>query len=286
MYYTFDLASNACQNQVSALFSVVRCLDNLPKLTYLSVPVKGQDEARLLIAERNVKNGQAWSALSDNERDVFTPDIFYALSGVPNPLLSLESDQDDPSVHEDRDGDSFIPIPQAQKLTLEEDQLYRPLYEALVDLQKVSTELGKPETGESVAKLQRKSATAIEKYAHQVRIFFSLFFFSNTDGTLFSSLLVKPTDSISHITFWRHPPSPRTTLPISHGSRSLQLTLKSPVGLTRRRALQPFLQRTRKATRSGTPWIRYTLKHQRSVFARSLASCSPVIKSRWRWLDA
>lgn len=132
------------------------------------MPVKGQEEARILIAERNVKNGQAWSALSDDEKEVFNPEIFYALAGVPNPLLSPDSDQDCILLQDNQDGDSLIPVPNVHKLTLEQDNLYRPLYESLVNIQKVSNELGKPESGDTVAKVQRKSATAIEKYAHMV----------------------------------------------------------------------------------------------------------------------
>ena len=132
------------------------------------MPVKGQEEARILIAERNVKNGQAWSALSDDEKEVFNPEIFYALAGVPNPLLSPDLDQDCISLHDDQDGDTLVPVPNVHKLTLEQDNLYHPLYESLANLQKVLNELGKPESGDTIAKVQRKSATAIEKYAHMV----------------------------------------------------------------------------------------------------------------------
>lgn len=129
------------------------------------VPVKGQDEARELMAERNRINGAAWNALSLDEKEAFSPPIFYALAGVPNPLISNNSDD---FMHRNQDGDGFVPSPKVDKLTLEEDNLYRPLYNKLVDLPKVERELGKQDTCGSTVKIQRKSASAIEKFAHTV----------------------------------------------------------------------------------------------------------------------
>lgn len=125
------------------------------------------------MGERNVKNGQAWLGLSEDEKEVFNPQTFYALAGVPNPLISTDSDnQENHTLRDEEDGDTFVPVPQVHKLTLEEDQRYRPLYERLVNLQKVANALGKDENCESVTKVQRKSATAIEQFAHTVSSFF------------------------------------------------------------------------------------------------------------------
>ncbi|KAH9808952.1 hypothetical protein DFH28DRAFT_1134714 [Melampsora americana] len=132
------------------------------------MPLRGQEESGEVLGDRNTKNGQTWRALSKDERAIFDPTIFYALSGVPNPLLDLETNGDNDEEEHDIAGDSFVPIPTVHKLTVEEDKLYRPLYEQLVDLKKVENELGKPLTGPSTSKLQRKSKTAIERIAHQL----------------------------------------------------------------------------------------------------------------------
>ncbi|KAH9807764.1 hypothetical protein DFH28DRAFT_1137911 [Melampsora americana] len=102
--------------------------------------------------------------------DMFNPTIFYALAGVPNPL-ELETEEGKVDIDQDEhehSEDSFVPIPQVCKLTVEEDELYRPIYERRVDLKKVENQLGNPSAGPSKAQLQRKSKTAIERIAHQL----------------------------------------------------------------------------------------------------------------------
>ncbi|KAH9808473.1 hypothetical protein DFH28DRAFT_1099651 [Melampsora americana] len=143
------------------------CLDCLNE----PMPPKGAEEGGVMLGDRNVKNGQHWRALSHDERAVFDPIIFYALAGVPNPLLDSDSIED--TVGDDQDdqnhtGDSFVPVPTVHKLTVEEDELYRPIFEQKVDLKKVERELGNPSTGPSNSQLQRRSKSAIEKIAHQL----------------------------------------------------------------------------------------------------------------------
>lgn len=135
------------------------------------MPLKGDEEVEVKLGERNSKNGARWRALSVDERAVFDPIIFYALAGVPNPLLDLENSEDkmdDNQDKQDEGGDSLVPVPTIHKLTVEEDKLYRPIYEQIVDLKKVENELEKPPTGPSKSQLQRKSKTAIKKLAHQL----------------------------------------------------------------------------------------------------------------------
>lgn len=120
------------------------------------------------MGERNRRNGERWRALSKDEVAVFEPTIFYALAGVPNPLLDSETTEDGVVDNQEDGGDSFVPIPAVHKLTVEEDELYRPIYERIVDLKKVENQLGQPSTGPSKSQLQRKSKAAIERIAHQV----------------------------------------------------------------------------------------------------------------------
>ncbi|EGG04328.1 uncharacterized protein MELLADRAFT_108571 [Melampsora larici-populina 98AG31] len=106
------------------------------------MPLKGQDEqddGGSMLGNRNRKN-------DPDEKD---------------------SDDDEEEKEDDR-GDSFVPVPNVHKLTIEEDELYRPLYERLVDLEKVKKELQKPSSGSSTSQLQRKSKNVIEKIAHQL----------------------------------------------------------------------------------------------------------------------
>ncbi|KAH9809130.1 hypothetical protein DFH28DRAFT_906667 [Melampsora americana] len=134
------------------------------------MPLKGQEDIGEVLGDRNQKTGAIWRALSSDERAVFQPTIFYALAGVPNPLLDDETDDvlDDDQEPQEYTGDSFVPVPKVHKLSIEEDELYRPLYERCVDLVKVENELAKPSTGPSTSQLQRRSKTAIEKISHQL----------------------------------------------------------------------------------------------------------------------
>lgn len=132
------------------------------------------------MGEHNVKNRQAWSTLSANEKEVSTPQSFYALAGFPNPLLSTEANnQENHFLKEKPGGVSSVPVPKVHKLTLEEYSLYRPLYECLANLQKIANELGKQEAGQLVAKVQRKSAGAIEMSSHGKFTFKSHDFFAS-----------------------------------------------------------------------------------------------------------
>ncbi|EGG08445.1 uncharacterized protein MELLADRAFT_115959 [Melampsora larici-populina 98AG31] len=132
------------------------------------MPLRGAEEGGVVLGDRNRKNGARWRALSEDEVAVFDPIIFYALAGVPNPLLDLETIEDRVDDNQEEDGDTFVPIPAVHKLTVEEDELYRPIYERLVDLKKVENQLGKPSTGPSKSQLQRKSKTAIKRISHQL----------------------------------------------------------------------------------------------------------------------
>ncbi|EGG08981.1 uncharacterized protein MELLADRAFT_61513 [Melampsora larici-populina 98AG31] len=142
------------------------CVDCLAE----PMPLKAQDDGDTVLGDRNRKNGERWDSLSDDERAVFHPTNFYALAGVPNPLdfESDEVDRDDDDEQEDDRGDSFVPVPTVHKLSIEEDELYRPIYKRMVDLKKVTAELEKPPSGPSNSQLQRKSKTAIEKISHQL----------------------------------------------------------------------------------------------------------------------
>lgn len=133
------------------------------------MPLKGHEEGIRIIADRNRKNGARWRALTADQQAVFDPTTFYALAGVPNPLLSLDSENEDEDEDRNIAGDGFVPFPKVHKLKPEEDQLYCPIYKEMVDIEKVEREAGKAWSGPSSSSLQRRSKTLIKKIAHNVR---------------------------------------------------------------------------------------------------------------------
>lgn len=134
------------------------------------MPVKGHETSTSVVANRNRANGKRWGDLTDDQREVFSPKTFHALAGVPNLLAPSDSDDDD---DDEQEGDMLVPVPKVHKLTVEEDKLYRPIYEELVDLKKVEEELGKPGSGPSSSSLQRKSKKVIERISLDVSFIFS-----------------------------------------------------------------------------------------------------------------
>lgn len=131
------------------------------------VPLKGQETGKSVIADLNRINGKRWTDLTEDQRKVFSLKTFHALAGVANPLAALDSDEEE---DDEQEGDMLVPVPKIHKLTVEEDALYRPIYEALVDLKKVEQELGKPDSGSSSSALQRKLNKVIERIAMDVSL--------------------------------------------------------------------------------------------------------------------
>ncbi|EGG03048.1 uncharacterized protein MELLADRAFT_109639 [Melampsora larici-populina 98AG31] len=132
----------------------------------LSMPGKGQEDGGVQLGERNRINSDRWKALDDDHKAIFSPSLFYALAGAPNPFAPSESkDLDD----EDEDvGDIFVPLPKVRRLTVEEEAKYRPIYEKMVDDERVSANISKPKAGPSDGLLQRKSLRAFQKHAHEL----------------------------------------------------------------------------------------------------------------------
>ncbi|EGG08285.1 uncharacterized protein MELLADRAFT_85046 [Melampsora larici-populina 98AG31] len=115
----------------------------------LSMPGKGQEDGGVQLGERNRINSDCWKALDDDHKAIFSPSLFYALAGAPNPFAPSESkDLDD----EDEDvGDIFVPLPKK-----------------MVDNERVSANISKPKAGPSDGLLQRKSLRAFQKHAHEL----------------------------------------------------------------------------------------------------------------------
>ncbi|KAI9625616.1 hypothetical protein H4Q26_016154 [Puccinia striiformis f. sp. tritici PST-130] len=75
--------------------------------------------------ERNVHLGQAWKALSSDEQDVFDRRIFRYFSKIPT---SVDDEEDDPDCEE--------------VITPVEEALYRPLYQRLINHEKIDIVAG------------------------------------------------------------------------------------------------------------------------------------------------
>ncbi|EGF99753.1 uncharacterized protein MELLADRAFT_112449 [Melampsora larici-populina 98AG31] len=136
-----------------------------------AMPLQGQEEGGEILGNCHRKNRAKWRALSDDEKAVFNPQIFYALAGLPNFLLDSETEEeilDNDREEQGLGGDSLVPMPKVDKLSVEDDELYRPIYERLVDTVKVENELVKPPAGPSASQVQRQSKAAFEKIAHQL----------------------------------------------------------------------------------------------------------------------
>jgi hypothetical protein len=93
----------------------------------LSVPPKG---CSIGWDERNQHLGEVWSALTEDEKDVFSPKVFQYFSKIP--CRFAEGDDDDE--------DEVEP-----ELTSEEIELYQPLYTNLVNQEKVDMIISKGE---------------------------------------------------------------------------------------------------------------------------------------------
>ncbi|EGG10987.1 uncharacterized protein MELLADRAFT_92404 [Melampsora larici-populina 98AG31] len=131
----------------------------------LSMPNRGQEDGGDMLSQRNRINTDRWKALSLDQKAIFSPSLFYTLAGAPNPYAASDNEDAD---DEDERGDIIVSVPKVRRLTPEEEALYRPIYEEMVDDDRVSANISKPKLGPSDALLQRKSLTAFQKFAHEL----------------------------------------------------------------------------------------------------------------------
>ncbi|EGG04755.1 uncharacterized protein MELLADRAFT_88494 [Melampsora larici-populina 98AG31] len=111
------------------------------------------------LVERNKRVGHGWSELNPDERGVFGTRIMLALAGIPD--FAAEHDIEDGE--EDTDGDKVIAVPEVTKLTSDEEELYRPLYEKLVDHDVLVSKLGTAVPGITDKQFSRRSLRSIQK---------------------------------------------------------------------------------------------------------------------------
>lgn len=85
------------------------------------MPARGDPDAAHLLTVRNQANAKTYKALDADEHAVFTSKVFYALGGYPD--YSAVTVLDD-NVY----GDASILVPEVPKLSAEDEELYRPIY--------------------------------------------------------------------------------------------------------------------------------------------------------------
>ncbi|EGG09726.1 uncharacterized protein MELLADRAFT_95186 [Melampsora larici-populina 98AG31] len=133
------------------------------------VPESGDSEGW---TRRNKKVSDLWKKLSKDEKDVFRDPYFFALAKLPN-LSTLPMDITKPA---EDGGDTSLqhlnesmPAPTVHKLTDEQKTKYMPLFEKLVDVEKLHLCHGKPSPSTPVATIQQKSLVELRKAHHTVR---------------------------------------------------------------------------------------------------------------------
>ncbi|KAH9809375.1 hypothetical protein DFH28DRAFT_1188896 [Melampsora americana] len=126
----------------------------------IAMPPRGHPDAANMLTVRNQENSRTYQALSDDEYNVFTAPVFYALGGYP--------DYSAVTITEDVFGDSSILIPEVPKLSPEDEAQYRPIYEKLVDLKKVAKDREINTPAASSQKEERRSLQCFKKTAQQL----------------------------------------------------------------------------------------------------------------------
>ncbi|KAH9810784.1 hypothetical protein DFH28DRAFT_902084 [Melampsora americana] len=127
----------------------------------IPMPPRGDPDASARLTARNQANSETYKALDDDEYEVFTSRVFYALGGYPD--YSAITITEDDGVF----GDASILIPEIPKLSDEEESRYRPIYEKLVDMKKVDRDrnLNTPTT--SARQEEKRSLQSIKKIGQQ-----------------------------------------------------------------------------------------------------------------------
>ncbi|KAH9809124.1 hypothetical protein DFH28DRAFT_934632 [Melampsora americana] len=118
----------------------------------------------------NQRVANIWKGLKEEEEDVFQNPYFFALANLPD-LSNVTSIEDETEIEDDKDPnfaliDASTAAPRVHKLTEAEKEKYLPIYNRLVNVEKLHSCHGKPEPTQSVATLQKQSLLALRKAHH------------------------------------------------------------------------------------------------------------------------
>lgn len=163
--------SNLCLADVISFFSNVL-------LIHLFVIIVPPSEDKPEWGAYNKKLSKIWKGFTSNQRDIFRDPFFFALANLPDlsnipPENNADADMDEAGPEdttvERQPEDATTTAPAAQKLTDEEYCKYQPIFDELVDIEKLHWCHGKPDASKSVASLQQRSLLELRKAHHSVR---------------------------------------------------------------------------------------------------------------------
>lgn len=115
---------------------------------------------------RNKKLSDMWSLMSKDQKRVFQDPFFFALANIPD--LANEGVPDGANDNTEEDLFGEVAAPQVYQLSEEEEVMYRPIFNELVDVEKLHVNHGQPQPSESSAQQQRKSLAAFRRAHHDV----------------------------------------------------------------------------------------------------------------------
>ncbi|KAH9815288.1 hypothetical protein DFH28DRAFT_893311 [Melampsora americana] len=121
-------------------------------------------------AARNRKVADIWKGLTEDEKDVFRNPYFFALANLPD--LSNVPDAIDNANLDNNDNPTFSHLegstvaPQVHPLTEAEKSKYQPIFNRIIDVEKLHVCHGKPDPTQSIATLQKNSLAALKKAHH------------------------------------------------------------------------------------------------------------------------
>ncbi|KAH9816964.1 hypothetical protein DFH28DRAFT_196897 [Melampsora americana] len=125
-----------------------------------SMPHPDDEDITQKLGDFNRATGDAWTELNSDQRAVFEHPMLLALAGIPD-LAADHVDSDDDNQD---DGDVDVIIPEVTQLTEDEEIRYRPIYEQLVNHDKVVSRFGASVPGISDSKFTRRSLRCIQKH--------------------------------------------------------------------------------------------------------------------------
>ncbi|KAH9823184.1 hypothetical protein DFH28DRAFT_1018066 [Melampsora americana] len=121
---------------------------------------------------RNKKLAEMWKGFTDDEKTVFKDPYFFALANLPD-LSYFERDDTE---REDADDlsmdhlDASTSPPRVHQLSEADRAKYMPIFQKLVDIDKLHLCHGRPEPTSSVATLQKKSLSELRKAHHDLSV--------------------------------------------------------------------------------------------------------------------
>ncbi|KAH9809613.1 hypothetical protein DFH28DRAFT_904323 [Melampsora americana] len=141
----------------------------------IEVPARGDTAGW---GRRNKALGDLWDAKTKDERMVFKDPFFFALAKLPDLSLAklpdsssstgghVELEDEDVEMNEIEDPRAQVSAPKIHQLSEADEAKYQPIFEELVDIEKLHANHGKPESTDSMATMQLKSLAAFRAAHH------------------------------------------------------------------------------------------------------------------------